>query len=232
MIVPASSSKHHRIDITTALMQNHPPHYALPADLLPVLPVLSLESSSQMNNITALMLSISPAMSSVVHVFHDLKRLAAWLEAQSSMPDIERDCLFAYALAALAIIILLRRKLDSFSGALPSYLITIPDALRNSEMDDPKFLVLRLWLLTISGISTTERDEREGAQVGLVVEMRAAGLQSWRDVMELAPKYLEDISRLITPLDVGIKGTRLLNNALIRNLLKIDPEFDMKGVAR
>lgn len=94
MIVPASSSKHHRIDITTALMQNHPPHYALPADLLPVLPVLSLESSSQMNNITALMLSISPAMSSVVHVFHDLKRLAAWLEAQSSMPDIERDCLF------------------------------------------------------------------------------------------------------------------------------------------
>lgn len=31
----------------------------------------------------------------------------------------------------------------------------------------------------------TERDEREGAQVGLVVEMRAAELQSWRDVMEL-----------------------------------------------
>lgn len=201
------------VDITTALMQSHPPHYALPADLLPILPPLPLESSSQMENITALMLSISPEMSSVVHVYRDLKRLAAWLETRSATPGIERDCLSvslfldpiahralsdsaliisttssplakACALAALVIIISLRRKYDGFPGALPSYPITITDAVRNSEMDGPKFLMLRLWLLTISGISTTERNEREGAQAGLVVEMRAAGLRNWRGVME------------------------------------------------
>ncbi|KAI1075961.1 hypothetical protein F5B20DRAFT_584710 [Whalleya microplaca] len=201
------------IDITTALMRNHPPHYALPADLLPILPPLPLENSIQMENITALMFSISPEMSSVVHVYRDLKRLAAWLESQPTMPGIERDCLSvslfldpiahralsdcapiisitssplakACALAALEIIISLRRKHDSFPGALPSYPITITDALRNSEMDDPKFLMLRLWLLTISGISTTEQNERHGAEVGLVAEMRAAGLRNWRGVME------------------------------------------------
>ncbi|KAI1377246.1 hypothetical protein F4677DRAFT_444472 [Hypoxylon crocopeplum] len=201
------------IDITTALMRNHPPHYALPADLLPILPPLPLDSSSQMESITALMLSISPEMSSVVHVYRDLKRLAAWLETRSAMPGIEGDCLSvslfldpiahralsdsapiisitssplakACALAALAIIISLRRKHDGFPGALPSYPITITDALRNSEMDGPEFLMLRLWLLTISGISTTERNERQGAQAGLMAEMRAAGLRNWRGVME------------------------------------------------
>ncbi|KAI1773319.1 hypothetical protein F4818DRAFT_124169 [Hypoxylon cercidicola] len=201
------------IDITTALMRNHPPHYALPADLLPILPSLPLESSSQMENITALLLSISPEMSSVVHIYHDLKMLAVWLETQSAMPSIERDCqsvsLFldpiahralsdsapilsttssplakACALAALVIIISLRREHDGFPGALPSYLIAITDALRNSEMDGPQFIMLRLWLLIISGISTMERNERRGAQVGLVAEMRAAGLQNWRSVME------------------------------------------------
>ncbi|KAI0459553.1 hypothetical protein F5B21DRAFT_248460 [Xylaria acuta] len=201
------------IDVTTALMRNHPPHYALPADLLPILLPPPLESSRQMENMTALMLSISPEMSSVVHVYRDLKRLAAWLETQSAMPGIERDSLSvslfldpiahralsdsapimsmtssplvkACALAALVIIISLRRKYDSFPGALPSYPITITDALRDSEMDGPKFLTLRLWLLTIAGISTTERSERQGAQVRLVAEMRAAGLRNWRGVTE------------------------------------------------
>lgn len=213
MRVLASLPKYLRIDITTALMRNHPPHYALPADLLPILPPLPLECSSQMENITALMLSISPEMSSVVPVYRDLKRLAAWLENQSAMPGIERDCLSvslfldpiahraltdsapiisnsssplakACALAALVIIISLRRKHDGFPGALPSYPITITDALRNSEMNGPKLLMLRLWLLTISGISTTERNERQDAQVGLVAEMRAAGLRNWKGVME------------------------------------------------
>ncbi|KAI0903389.1 hypothetical protein F4823DRAFT_618724 [Ustulina deusta] len=201
------------IDITTALMRNHPPHYALPADLLPTLLPPPLESSRQMENMTALMLSISPEMSSVVHVYRDLKRLAAWLETQSAMPSIERDSLSvslfldpiahralsdsapimsmtssplvkACALAALMIIISLRRKYDSFPGALPSYPITITDALRDSEMDGPKFLTLRLWLLTIAGILTTERNEQQGAQVRLVAEMRAAGLRNWRGVTE------------------------------------------------
>ncbi|TGJ81323.1 hypothetical protein E0Z10_g7435 [Xylaria hypoxylon] len=201
------------IDITTALMRNHPPHYALPADLLPILLPPPLESSRQMENMTALMLSISPEMSSVVHVYRDLKRLAAWLETQSAMPDIERDSLSvslfldpiahralsdsapimsmtssplakACALAALVIIISLRRKYDSFPGALPSYPITITDALRDSDMDGPKFLTLRLWLLTIAGISTTEQNERQGAQMRLVAEMRAAGLRNWRGVTE------------------------------------------------
>ncbi|XXH03721.1 hypothetical protein Hte_010127 [Hypoxylon texense] len=201
------------IDITTALMQNLPPHYALPADLLPILPPLPLESSRQMEDVTALILSISPEMSSVVHVYRDLKRFAAWLETQSAMSDIERDSLSvslfldpiahcalsncapiisitssplakACALAALMIIISLRRKHDSFPGALPSYPITITDALRNSETDGPGFLMLRLWLLTISAISTTERNERQGAHARLVAEMRAAGLQNWKDVTE------------------------------------------------
>ncbi|KAH8159908.1 hypothetical protein CIB48_g8350 [Xylaria polymorpha] len=201
------------IDITTALMQNHPPHYALPADLLPTLLPPPLESLRQMENMTALMLSISPEMSSVVHVYRDLKRLAAWLETQSAMPGIERDSLSvslfldpiahralsnsapiisktspplakACALAALVIIISLRRKYDSFPGARPSYPITITDALRGSEMDGPKFLTLRLWLLTIAGITTTEWNGRQGAQMRLVAEMRAAGLRNWRDVTE------------------------------------------------
>ncbi|KAI1412059.1 hypothetical protein F5Y13DRAFT_50721 [Hypoxylon sp. FL1857] len=201
------------IDITTALMQNHPPHYALPADLLPELPPLSLESSREMENTTALMLSILPEMPSVVHVYRDLKRLAAWLETPPATPGTEEDSLSvslfldpiahralsdsapiisitsspiakACALAALVIIILLRRKHDSFPGALPSYSITITDAVKNSGMDGPEFLMLRLWLLTIAGISTTERNERQSAQVKLVAEMRAAGLQNWRDVIE------------------------------------------------
>lgn len=194
-------------------MQNHPPHYALPADLLPTLLPPPLESLRQMENMTALMLSISPEMSSVVHVYRDLKRLAAWLETQSAMPGIERDSLSvslfldpiahralsnsapiisktspplakACALAALVIIISLRRKYDSFPGARPSYPITITDALRGSEMDGPKFLTLRLWLLTIAGITTTEWNGRQGAQMRLVAEMRAAGLRNWRDVTE------------------------------------------------
>lgn len=194
-------------------MQNHLPHYALPADLLPILLPPPLESSREMENMTALMLSISPEMSSVVHVYRDLKRLAAWLETQSAMPGIERDSLSvslfldpiahralsdsapimsmtspplakACALAALAIIISLRRKYDSFPSALPSYPITMTDALGDSEMDGPEFLMLRLWLLTIAGIAATERNERQGAQVGLVAEMRAAGLRNWRGVTE------------------------------------------------
>lgn len=194
-------------------MQNHLPHYALPADLLPILLPPPLESSREMENMTTLMLSISPEMSSVVHVYRDLKRLAAWLETQSAMPGIESDSLSvslfldpiahralsdsapimsmaspplakACALAALAIIISLRRKYDSFPSALPSYPITITGALRDSEMDGPEFLTLRLWLLTIAGIAATERNERQGAQVGLVAEMRAAGLRSWRGVTE------------------------------------------------
>ncbi|OTA84578.1 hypothetical protein M434DRAFT_171389 [Hypoxylon sp. CO27-5] len=202
------------IDITTALMRNHPPHYVLPADILPALPPPSLESSRQMENITALMLSISPEMSSVVHVYRDLKRLATWVETRSATPDIEGDSLSASlfldqiahralsdcapiisitssplakacALAALVIIISLRRKYDSFPGALPSYPITITDALKKSEMDGPEFLMLRLWLLTIAGISATEQKERQSAQARLVAEMRAAGLRNWRDVIEL-----------------------------------------------
>ncbi|RYC65924.1 hypothetical protein CHU98_g332 [Xylaria longipes] len=200
------------IDITTALMRNHPPYYALPADLLPILLPPPLESSRQMENMTALMLSISPEVSSVVHVYRDLKRLAAWLGTQSVMPGIERDSLSvslfldpiahralsdsapimsmtsalakACALAALMIIISLRRKYDSFPGALPPYPITITDALRDSEMAGSKLLTLRLWLLTIAGILTTERNERQGAQVRLVAEMRAAGLRNWRGVTE------------------------------------------------
>ncbi|KAI0833909.1 hypothetical protein F5Y06DRAFT_181099 [Hypoxylon sp. FL0890] len=201
------------MDITTALMRNHPPHYALPADLLPALPPLSLQSSRQMENITALMPSISPEMSSVVHVYHDLKRLAAWLETPSATPGIEEDSLSvslfldqiahralsdsapiisitssplakACALAALVIIISLKRKYASFPGALLSYPVTITSALKNSEMDGPEFLMLRLWLLTIAGISTTERNERQVAQVRLVAEMRTAGLRNWKDVTE------------------------------------------------
>lgn len=194
-------------------MRNHPPHYTLPADLLPILPPLPPESSRQMENITRLMLSISPEMSSVVPVYRDLKRLATWLETQSAMPGIERDSLSvslfldpiahcalsdfapvisitssslakACALAALVVIISLKRKYDSLPGALPSYPTTILDALRDSEMDGPKFLMLRLWLLTIAGISTTEQNERQSAQMRLVTEMRAAGLQNWRSVTE------------------------------------------------
>ncbi|KAI6085777.1 hypothetical protein F4821DRAFT_145160 [Hypoxylon rubiginosum] len=201
------------VDITTALMRNHLPHYALPADLLPILPPLPPESSRQIENITALMLSISPEMSSVVHIYRDLKRLAAWFENQSAVPGIGRDSLSvslfldpiahralsdfapmmsiasspltkACALAALVIIISLRRKHDSFPGALPPYPRTITDALKDSDTDGPEFLTLRLWLLTISGISTTERNERQGAKVRLVAEMRAAGLQNWKGVTE------------------------------------------------
>ncbi|KAI1739721.1 hypothetical protein F4680DRAFT_134122 [Xylaria scruposa] len=201
------------IDITTALMRNHPPHYALPADLLPTLLPPPLDSSRQMEKMTALMLSISPEMSSVVHVYRDLKRLAAWLETQSAMPGIERDSLSvslfldpiahrtlsdsapimsttssplakACALAALAIIISLKRKYDSFPGALPAYPNTITDALRDSEMDGPKFLTLRLWLLAITGILTAEQHEQQRVQVRLVAEMRASGLRDWRDVTE------------------------------------------------
>ncbi|KAI1426297.1 hypothetical protein F5Y12DRAFT_290752 [Xylaria sp. FL1777] len=200
------------IDITTALMRNHPPHYALPAELLPILLPPPLESLRQMENMTALMLSISPEMSRVVHVYRDLKRLAAWLETQSAMPGIERDSLSvslfldpiahralsdsalimsmtsplakACALAALVIIISLRRIHDTFPGALPSYPITIIDALKDSEMDGLNFLTLRLWLLIIAGISTTERNERQEAQVRLVAEMRAVGLRNWRSVTE------------------------------------------------
>ncbi|OTA69252.1 hypothetical protein K449DRAFT_89254 [Hypoxylon sp. EC38] len=201
------------IDITTALMWNHPPHYALPADILPALPPLSLENSRQMENITALILSISPEMSSVVYVYHDLKKLAAWVETPSATAGIEGDSLSvslfldqiahralsdsapiisttssplakACALAALVIIISLRRKYDSFPGPLPSYPITITDALRNSEIDGPEFLMLRLWLLTVAGISATGRNERQCAQARLVAEMRAAGLRNWGDVIE------------------------------------------------
>ncbi|KAI8623465.1 hypothetical protein F5Y19DRAFT_372336 [Xylariaceae sp. FL1651] len=201
------------IDITIALMRNHPPHYALPADLLPILLPPPLESSCQMESMTALMLSISPEMSSIVHVYRDLKWLAAWLETQSAMPGIERDSLSvslfldpiahrvlsdvapimymnssplekACALAALVIVISLRRKYNSFPGALPSYPITITDALRDSEINGPEFLMLRLWLLTIAGISTTDWNERKSAQVRLVAEMRAAGLRNWRGVTE------------------------------------------------
>ncbi|KAI0100672.1 hypothetical protein GGR51DRAFT_349340 [Nemania sp. FL0031] len=201
------------IDITTALMRNHPPHYALPADLLPTLLPLPLECSRQMVNMTALMLSISSGMSNVVHVYRDLKRLAAWLEIQSVMPGLERDSLSvslfldpiahralsdsapimyttssplakACVLAALVIIISLRRKYDGFPGPLPSYPITITDALKGSEMGSPEFLTLRLWLLTIAAISTTEQGERQGAQMRLVAEMRRAGLRDWRGVME------------------------------------------------
>ncbi|KAF2963968.1 hypothetical protein GQX73_g9604 [Xylaria multiplex] len=200
------------IDITIALMRNHPPHYALPVDLLPILLPLPLESSHQMENMATLMLSISPEMSSVVHAYRDLKKLATWLETQSATPGIERDGLSvslfldpiahrilsnsapimsmtpplakACALAALVIIILVRRKYDSFPGALPSHSITIINALRGSEMDDPKFVTLRLWLLTIAGIATMERDEGQGAQIRLAAEMRAAGLQNWRGVTE------------------------------------------------
>ncbi|KAI0380713.1 hypothetical protein F5Y04DRAFT_96652 [Hypomontagnella monticulosa] len=201
------------IDITEALMRNHPPHYALPADLLPILPSLPPESLQQMENITALMLSISPEMSSVVDVYQDLKRLAAWFETQSAMLEIERDTLSvslfldpiahralsdcapiisttsspltkACALAALVIIISLRRKYGSYPGTLPSYPITITDALGDSEIDGPEFLTLRLWLLIIAGISTTEQNERQSAQGCLVTEMRAAGLQSWTEVTE------------------------------------------------
>lgn len=213
MRVLESLPKHLRVDITTALMRNHLPHYALPADLLPILPPLPPESSRQIENITALMLSISPEMSSVVHIYRDLKRLAAWFENQSAVPGIGRDSLSvslfldpiahralsdfapmmsiasspltkACALAALVIIISLRRKHDSFPGALPPYPRTITDALKDSDTDGPEFLTLRLWLLTISGISTTERNERQGAKVRLVAEMRAAGLQNWKGVTE------------------------------------------------
>ncbi|KAI0436259.1 hypothetical protein F4803DRAFT_542892 [Xylaria telfairii] len=199
------------IDITTALMGGHLPHYALPDDLLPILLPAPLESSRRMENMASLMLSISPEMSSVVYVYRDLTRLAAWLETQSSMPGIERDSLSvslfldpiahralsdcapimsmtssppvkACALAALTVIISLRRKYDGFPGALPSYTITITHALRDSGMDGPKFLTLRLWLLTIAGIAATERNERQSAQVRLVAEMRAAGLRDWGDV--------------------------------------------------
>ncbi|KAI0472408.1 hypothetical protein F4859DRAFT_103774 [Xylaria cf. heliscus] len=201
------------IDITTALIRNHPPHYALPADLLPILLPPPLEILLQMENMTALMLSIAPEMSSIVHVYCDLKRLAAWLETQSAMPGIERDSLSvslfldpiahralsdsslimpttssplakACALAALMIIISLRHKYDSFPGSLPRYPITITDALRDSEMNSPGFRTLRMWLLTIAGILTTEQDERQSAQVRLVAEMRVAGLRNWRDVTE------------------------------------------------
>ncbi|KAI0798763.1 hypothetical protein GGR55DRAFT_703044 [Xylaria sp. FL0064] len=201
------------IDITIALMRNHPPHYALPADLLPILLPPPLESSRQMENMTKLMLSISPEMSSLVHVYRDLKKLAAWLDTQSAMPGIERDnlsvCLFldpiahralsdsapimfmtshplakACALAALMVIISVRRKYDSFPGALPSYVTTITNALGNAEMHSPEHLTLRLWLLTIAGITTTERNERQSSQAGLITEMKAAGLRDWRDVRE------------------------------------------------
>ncbi|KAI0544123.1 hypothetical protein F4679DRAFT_589799 [Xylaria curta] len=201
------------IDITTALMRNHPPHYALPADLLPTLLPPPLESSRQMEDMTTLMLSVSPEMSSVVHVYRDLKRLAAWLETQSAMPGIERDSLSvslfldpiahrtlsdsapimsttssplakACALAALVIIISLKRKYDSFPGALPTYSNTITAALGDSEMNGPKFLTLRLWLLAIAGILTTEQNERQRVQVRLAAEMSAVGLRDWRGVTE------------------------------------------------
>ncbi|TRX91137.1 hypothetical protein FHL15_007925 [Xylaria flabelliformis] len=201
------------IDITTALMRNHPPHYALPADLLPILLPPPLESSLQMENMTALMLSISPEMSRVVHVYRDLKKLTAWLETQSAMPGIEIDSLSislfldpiahralsdpaammsmtspslakACTLAALVIIISLKRKYDSFPGALPTYPNTITDALRDSEIDGSRFLTLRLWLLVIAGILTTEQNERQRVQAKLVAEMRAAGLRKWRGVTE------------------------------------------------
>ncbi|KAI0187000.1 hypothetical protein EV127DRAFT_437606 [Xylaria flabelliformis] len=200
------------IDITTALMRNHPPRYALPTDLLPTLLPPPLESSLQMENMTALMLSISPEMSRVVHVYRDLKRLAAWLESQSEIPGIERDSLSvslfldpiahralsdsaammsmtsslakACVLAALAIIISLKRKYDSFPGALPTYPNTITDALRDSEIDGPRFLALRLWLLVIAGILATEQNERQRAQVKLVAEMKTAGLRNWRGFTE------------------------------------------------
>ncbi|KAI1279383.1 hypothetical protein F5Y07DRAFT_41630 [Xylaria sp. FL0933] len=198
------------IDITIALMRNRPPHYALPADLLPTLLPPPLESSHQIENMTALMLSITPEMSNLVHVYRDLKKLAAWLDTQSAMPGIERDslsvCLFldpiahralsdlasimsmtsplakACALAALMVILSIRRKYDSFPGALPSYATTITNALGNADMHSPDHLTLRLWLLTIAGITTTERNERQSAQMRLVAEMRAAGLRNWIDV--------------------------------------------------
>ncbi|KAI1348435.1 hypothetical protein F5Y01DRAFT_212663 [Xylaria sp. FL0043] len=201
------------IDITIALMRNHPPHYALPADLLPILLPPPLESSQQIENMTALMLSISPEMSSLVDVYRDLKKLAAWLDTQSVMPGIERDslsvCLFldptahralsdsapmmpmishplakACALAALMVIISVRRKYDSFPGVLPSYAATITNALENAEMHSPKYLPLRLWLLAVAGITTTEWNELQSVQVRLVAEIRAAGLRNWRDVTE------------------------------------------------
>ncbi|KAI0876731.1 hypothetical protein GGS24DRAFT_450107 [Hypoxylon argillaceum] len=201
------------IDITTALMRNHPPYYALPGDLLPTLLPLPLERSRQMENITALMLSVSPEMLSVVHIYRDLKRIAAWLETESAMSGIESDSLSvslfldpiahralsdsapvmsmasstlakACMLAALVIIISLRHKYNSFPGALPSYAITITGALGDAEIDGPDFLTLRLWLLTIAGILATERNERQGAQARLVAEMKVAGLRNWREVTE------------------------------------------------
>ncbi|KAI0206587.1 hypothetical protein F4808DRAFT_404666 [Astrocystis sublimbata] len=205
------------IDITTALIQNHPPHYALPVDLLPTLlpPPPNSESSRQIEYMTSLMLGMSPDMSNVVHIYRDLKRLAAWLDTPSAMPGIEKDSLsislfldpiahraltdlapFMYipsspplakacALAALMIIVSLRRKFDSFPpGAIPSYPITITDALRNSEMGGSECLTLRLWLLTIAGILTTDHDERYSARTRLVAEIKAAGLRHWKDLMD------------------------------------------------
>ncbi|KAH9894653.1 hypothetical protein F4778DRAFT_283842 [Xylariomycetidae sp. FL2044] len=201
------------IDITTALMRNQQPYYTLPVDLLPVLERPSLERARQMEDMTALMLSISPEMPNVVHVYRDLKRLAAWLENQSATPGLERDSLSvslfldpiahralrecapimtmdashlakAFSLAAMMIIISLRRKYDSFPGAVPTYPITITDALEDAGMNEPEFLILRLWLLTIAGILTTDWIERHNAQVRLVAEMRSAALRSWGAVME------------------------------------------------
>lgn len=194
-------------------MRNYPAHYALPVDLLPILLPPPLDTSLQMEHMATLMLSISPEMSSVVHVCHDLKKLAAWLETQSAMPGIERDSLSvslfldpiahralsdvapimsmaspplakACALAALMIIISVKCKYDSFPGVLPSYPITVTGVLRDPGVGGPRFLTLRLWLLAVAGIVTSEGNERQYAQEKLVAEMRASGLSNWEGVTE------------------------------------------------
>lgn len=89
----------------------------------------------------------------------------------------------ACRLAALCFVIAIKRRCNSYPGSSSSYVPAILNAIKDEPLTTPNLLTLRLWLLALCGLMTSDLTQRQVIIAEIRKTMLSAGLDSWHDVM-------------------------------------------------
>lgn len=89
----------------------------------------------------------------------------------------------AFRLAALCFVIAIKRRCNSYPGSMPQHAAVILKALKDIRAATPEFLTLRLWILVLCGVVTSDWAQRQAVISAIIDVMLNASLESWDAVM-------------------------------------------------